>query len=595
MTAIFKLVGILTPKEKRNAFFLVLIIFLMALIDALGVASIMPFMAALASPQTIQENSMLAQAYQYLNFSDINSFLFFLGLLTLILLIGGQTFRAFVLYRQVKFAMMCEYAISKRLLDCYLNQPYEWLLNRNSSELGRTLLSEIGTVIGGGLMPLISLITQCALTVTLIILLIIVDPILAALIGGVLGGIYLAVYIVSRRFITRIGIERNKANQGRFSVVSEAFGAFREAKMFGLESVFVDRFSISAEIYAQHQLSSTVVSQLPRYVLEATAYGGIMMLLLGLMSDDEGGLAKVLPVVSLYAFSGYRLLPALQQIYSSLSQLRFIGPALEIVSDDLVNLKNDKYVRDEVTPINIKESIQLNNVWFRYSGSSSTLLKNFNFKVQAYKTIGIVGPTGGGKSTIINIILGLLEPQKGELTVDGLKVNRKNRWIWQQSIGYVPQQIYLSDDSIAANIAFGVDSSIIDQEALIRASKAANLHEFIIKELSNGYNTMIGERGVRLSGGQRQRIGIARALYRSPQVLIFDEATSALDGVTENAVMEAVTNLKNKITIIIVAHRLTTLRKSDEIFIIDKGQIVAHGAYDELSKSNQKFKEMLGK
>jgi len=594
MATIIKLFGLLTPQEKKSALYLVLMIVLMTFIDGLGIASVMPFMAVLSDPQSIQEHSLLSFVYQHLNFSDTNSFLFFLGSVTFILLVIGQTFKAFTTYSQIKFSMMREYSLSNRLIQVYLSQPYAWFLNRNSAELGRALLAEVGTVVGGGMMPLISLITQCTLAAVLLLLLLLVDPSLAAIIGGVLGGIYILTYFFARKFISTIGVERNKANQERFNVISEAFGAFKEVKMCGLEAVFAERFGIPAEIYARHQISSTIVSQMPRFALEATAYGGMILLLLILMSRGAE-LASILPVMTLYAFSGYRLIPALQQIYSSASQLRFIGPALDLVANDLKDLQVDAGNLDETLPVKLGDFIQLKDVSFRYPGATKSILNNFNLKIPAYKTVGLIGLTGSGKSTIIDLILGLFTPQKGSVIVDDLKINSTNVRRWQRSIGYVPQQIYLSDESIAKNIAFGVGAKKIDRNELIRAAKLASLHEFIINELPDGYDTVVGERGVRLSGGQRQRIGIARALYHSPQILIFDEATSALDGLTESAVMEAVNSLKDKITIIIVAHRLTTLRKSDKIFLIDKGEILDQGSYEELSDSNNIFREMLGK
>ncbi len=592
MAVIRKLIGLLTPQEKRKTLVLVLLIFMMALVDAIGIASVMPFIAVVSTPQSIQTNSLLAWLYQYFNFSNQNHFLLFLGFITLILLIGGQALKALVTYWQVKFAMMCEYSISKRLMERYLNQPYEWFLNRNSSELGRVLLSEVGTVIGGGLMPLLSLITQGVLAIALLILLILVDPILALVVSSSIGGIYLATFLISRRFLTRIGIERDRANKERFSAVSEAFGTNKEVKIIGLESFFVKRFDLAAKIFARHQVSSTTISQMPRFALEAASYSGIILLLLAIISDGHG-IALALPTVALYAISGYRLMPALQQIYSCSTQLRFIGPAIDTVSDGMANLTEVENRSDSLIPINFNESIQLNNIEFSYPDTTYQILFNLNLKIPAYKTVGIAGLTGSGKSTIIDLILGLLEPQKGELTVDELKITGSNRGNWQKLIGYVPQQIYLVDDSIAANIAFGMDD--IDHDALICAAKIANLHDFIVNDLPNGYKTKVGERGVRLSGGQCQRIAIARALYRSPKILIFDEATSSLDGVTENAVMDAVVSLRNKITIILVAHRLTTLRNCDEIFLISEGRVSARGSYNELSQTNPMFRKMLGK
>jgi ABC-type multidrug transport system fused ATPase/permease subunit len=305
-----------------------------------------------------------------------------------------------------------------------------------------------------------------------------------------------------------------------------------------------------------------------------------------------GNFASIAPILSVYAFSGYRLMPALQTTYVAFTQLRFSKPALDNLYNDLNKLKNDTFKINQKKLIDIQKSITLNNVCFSYPNTDVLALKNLNMEIKSFSKIGIVGLTGSGKTTIIDIILGLLEPKQGTLKIDGNIINSRNVSEWQNNIGYVPQQIYLSDASIAENIALGIKPHDINQKALELASNIANLHQFVKKELINGYNTIVGERGVRLSGGQRQRIGIARALYHNPQVLIFDEATSSLDNLTEKAVMEAIKNLANKKTIILIAHRLSTVKNCDNIFILNSGEIKGQGTYEQLIKSNPEFKKL---
>ena len=293
-----------------------------------------------------------------------------------------------------------------------------------------------------------------------------------------------------------------------------------------------------------------------------------------------------LPIISLYVFAGYRLMPAVQVIFASLAKLTFVGASIDNLNKDIKNFKPiDENNDQEILPFNKK--ITLKNIHYNYPNASRTALKDVDLSISAKSTVGLIGKTGSGKTTIVDIILGLLEPQKGTLELDGQVITKKNLKSWQRSIGYVPQHIFLSDDTVEGNIAFGVDPKEINQESIIKASKISNLHEFVIDELPKKYQTKIGERGIRLSGGERQRIGIARALYHNPKVLILDEATSALDNQTEKVVMEAVNNLRKDITIILIAHRLSTVKKCDKIFLLEKGQIKNEGTFEELLNINE--------
>ena len=304
---------------------------------------------------------------------------------------------------------------------------------------------------------------------------------------------------------------------------------------------------------------------------------------------QSGNFSSALPILSLYVFAGYRLMPALQQIYSASTKVTFLGPALESLHEDIKSLKNFSVNKDQ-NRFRFKKEIVLKNIYYNYPNSSRTTLKNINIIIPIKSTIGFVGVTGSGKTTTVDIILGLLEAKKGTLEVDGQIISKDNLRSWQKCIGYVPQHIYLSDDTVSANIAFGVEPKDISQEAVEKASKIANLHQFVTNELPKQYETTIGERGVRLSGGQRQRIGIARALYHNPQLLILDEATSALDNQTEKAVMDAVNNLNKDRTIIQISHRLSTVKNCDIIFLLDKGQLQHEGTFEDLINVSENFR-----
>ena len=591
ITSISRILALLSPKDRYRAFGLLFFVLVMALLDVAGVASIMPFMAVLSDPEIINENSILREVYDFFEFSDSRSFLFFLGVAVFFTLVFSLAFKTFVMFLQLRFTFLQEYYVAKRLLEGYLNQPYTWFLGRNSSDLGKSILSEITTGVGNGLLPFIQLVSQSVVVLALVTLLIVVDPVLAFSTAIALGACYFLVYKSVNGFMFRVGKERLKANEIRYKVVSEAFGSAKEMKLAGLEKVFLGRFSEPAIVFAKGHSVAQSILQLPRYLIEAIAFGGMILILLFLL-DKEGELSSALPIVSLYALAGYRLIPALQSIYTSATSLRYVTTAVDALYEDVSNFQGELNYDQGAEKLDLLSKISLKNVTFRYPKTSIPAIDKVCLEIPVNKTIGIVGQTGSGKTTLVDIILGLLSPQNGSISIDDTIVGSGNLRNWQNQIGYVPQSIYLLDESIIANIAFGVDPEDVDFDAVERASKIANLDEFVKTNLPNGYKTIVGERGVRLSGGQRQRIGIARALYHNPRVLVLDEATSALDNITEKEVMKAVKNLENKITIIMIAHRLSTVKDCDVVHLIDNGCLLASGSFEELQGESEYFRKL---
>ena len=586
MQTIKNFLFLFTFREIKKLILLTVMILIMGLLDMIGVASILPFVAVLTNPSLIETNSIINAIFNVsiiFGIKDDKDFLFILGVLVFAMLVISLSFKALTVYAQHRFVQMREYTIGKRLFESYLRQPYSWYLNRNSADLGKNILSEIQAIIGNGLNPLIEIMAKGVIAIAMILLLILIDIKLALVVGLILGGAYSLIFYVLRSFLNRIGEVRLNSNKSRFLILSEAFGAIKEIKIKNLEKIFINRFDAPSKNYAKTTAQSQIAKNLPRFFLEAIAFGGAMLLILYLMMK-KGNFNEVLPVIALYIFAGYRLIPSLQQIYNSLTQLAFINPSLNSLVNDLKNLSEIKSY-DNQDNVLFKKKISLNNIQYSYPNSSRVTLKNINLTVNAKNVVGLVGSTGSGKTTIVDIILGLLETQKGTLEVDGKIITKKNIHIWQRIIGYVPQNICLIDDTIASNIAFGIDKKSIDLKSLEKASRIANLHSFVENELEKKYQTIIGERGVRLSGGQIQRIGIARALYHSPQVLVLDEATSALDNQTEKAVMDAINNLSKNITIILIAHRLSTVKICDEIYLLNNGELKQQ-TYDELIKNN---------
>ncbi len=592
MQTIKKLSYLLSSKDRSKILFLMIMILIMALIDMLGIASIMPFMAVLSNPELIETNGLLNSAYIKLNEYGIrsrNQFLIVLGVIVFLLLIISLSLKALTLYLQTRFIKICEYNIATRLVNYYLYQPYSWFLNRNSAVLGKTILHEVSNVVSKGLTPMMAFVTNTIISLTIFILLLIVEPKLAVIVLLIMFSFYGLVYIYNRNLLNKIGKEIFAANEKRFKALSEAFGAFKEVKIGDLEQTYIDQFSKPSKIIAVRSALANILSDMPRFTLEAVAFGGMLLITLYFMTISSD-ITNVIPVIALYAFAGYRLMPALQKIFVSLTTLRVVGPALDSLHNDLKNLKILIPVKNKET-LELRNNICLKNVYFNYPNASRTALKNINLTIPVNKSIGLVGTTGSGKTTTVDIILGLLEPEKGTLEVDKKIINSNNLRAWQSSLGYVPQQIFLTDNTIFENIAFGVDKNEIDEQKVFNVAKIANLHNFIMNELPSKYDTIVGERGLRLSGGQRQRIGIARALYHKPKVLVLDEATSALDNLTEKAVMDAMHSSEKNITKIIIAHRLSTVKNCDIIFLFEKGEIKNQGTFEELIKVSDEFKK----
>jgi ABC-type multidrug transport system fused ATPase/permease subunit len=583
-----KFLFLLTSREKKIAALLLVLTLMMALLDMIGVASILPFVSVLTNPSLIETNLVLNKIFQASIFFGVENneqFLFVLGVLVFIILLISLFFKSLIIYVQARFISMREYSIAKLVVERYLHQPYSWFLNRHSAEIGKTILSEIANVVSGGLSPFIDIITKGLVTIAIITLLIIVDLKLALIVSFVIVGVYGFLIYFLKAYLFQIGKKNLKNNELRFIAISEAFNAVKEIKVGGLEQHYVKQFSDPARSLAQKQAKVLILKQLPRFILEAIAFGGILIIILYMMSQTNS-LNNALPVISLYVFAGYRLMTALQGIYTGLNSLALIAPSINKLHEDLKNIKSINFNQDQ-NILSVNKKIVLKNIHFNYYNSSQITLNDINLTIPAKSTVGFVGATGSGKTTLVDIILGLLEAQKGTLEIDEKIITEQNSRSWQRSIGYVPQQIYLTDDTVAANIAFGVQTEDINHDMIVKASKIAKLHNFVMEELPKKYQTKIGERGARLSGGQRQRIGIARALYHNPTVLILDEATNSLDNQTEQAVMDAVNNLSKDITIILIAHRLNVVKNCNIIFKIDKGQIVAKGTYEELINENK--------
>jgi len=586
-----KLLNILTPQEKRKSLYLLLMIIVMAFFDMVGVASILPFMAVLADPGVIETNNLINFLYNFFSFKDEKSFFIFLSSLVFFLISFAIVFKALTTYFQLHFINQREYSISKRLVEKYLHHPYEWFIEENSSDLGKKILAEVGTIVSAGLLPLLTLISQSMISIAILGLLIYMDPKLALIVGITLFSFFITIFSWSSGRLKSLGIKRLESNKRRYISVSEAFGAIKEVKVGNLERAYISRFSKPAKDLANVAARSMIISQMPRFLLEGVAIGGIIVVFIYQIATT-GNFSKSIPIITLYAFSGYRLMPALQQIYHSLSQLKYATSAIDEIYKDLHQNRHTPLESEEDNEIKFEKEVELKDINYAYPGTEKKILSDFNLTIKKDSHVAIIGASGSGKTTVSDILLGILKPQSGELRIDNVSINRNIIFAWQRLIGFVPQQIYLSDETIMENIGFGIERDMINMDAVENAAKIANVHNFIIKNLKDGYSTVVGERGIKLSGGQRQRIGLARALYHNPKILILDEATSALDSKTEYSIINDLRNLSIRTTVVLITHKVSTIKNFDQIILIKDGNVCEQGSYHELLNNNH-FKELL--
>jgi ABC-type multidrug transport system fused ATPase/permease subunit len=389
---------------------------------------------------------------------------------------------------------------------------------------------------------------------------------------------YGGIFVASRRYLRRVGREAVAAGAARLTAVNEALGGFKDLKVSGREAAAFARYEAPSRRYAEVQAAVMAIAGLPRYALEAVAVGG-MVIVASLMAGREGSFADTLPLLGAYAFAGLRLMPAMQNLFNALARLRFVRGSLE---DELRDARDEEPLAEAPEPLPFADTLTLRGVTFAYPGTDAPTLRDLDLTLHRRRSLAIVGRTGSGKSTLVDVLLGLLEPASGVLEVDGVAVRPEQRRAYRRLFGYVPQSIYLLDDTIERNVAFGMPDAAIDAAAVRRACALAQIGEFIERELPDGYATVVGERGVRLSGGQRQRIGIARALYHGPEVLVFDEATSALDVHTERQVYQALEGLARTHTVVTIAHRLETVANVDRVVVLDGGEVVDAGPPGEV-------------
>ncbi|MFG1525554.1 ABC transporter ATP-binding protein [Halobacteriovorax sp. RZ-3] len=573
-----------------------ILVTIMAFFEVVGISSIGPFMTLVGDIDKINTNQYLNYLYVQTGLQSSSEFLFLTGVLVLVVLLVASLISMFTTWRLAVFSFETGTELADRLYNHYLNKNWMFHSEHSSAFLIKQISTESTRVTAQVILPFMQMNAKIVLVLFISLGLLIFNPVYSLV--GIVTFIstYFILFRVVKNVLNSNGKNISEQTKNRLNLMSEGFGGIKDIIVLNRANFFRSKFELSGKELSKSGAVNNALAYVPRYLMELLSFGVMIVLILYLLINDSGGLGEILPVLAIYGIAGFKLLPALQNIYASISEIKSNLPAFKSIHNDLVDSidLDEKVQSTEIETVEFSETnkIILEDVNFKYPGKSSLALNNINMTINANQAIGIVGSSGSGKSTLVDLLLGIITPTDGRYKFGDTEVNDLNIKAIRKRIGFVSQNIFLTGGSITENIAFGLDSKDIDYERVKIVSEIAMLNDFVSK-MPEGLDTIVGERGVKISGGQRQRIGIARALYHDADLLIFDEATSALDGVTEKYIMSAINSLYGEKTIIIIAHRLKTIQKCDVIYILENGSIHNSGTYEHLQESDEKFKEMV--
>lgn len=588
-----KLYLILDQGTRKQMLLLFGLMVIGSILETGGIGLIVPFVSIIADPDIIESNRWLSRANDLIGAKDSYYFLTWMSVSLLIFYVVKNMFICLMNYLQLRFVYSKRSLLGKRLLSHYLHSPYAFHLEHNTAELYRNIGLAAGDIFAF-VQGLLRMFTELFVLVGIVVLLIMVDPIVfvfsITVLGIIAGVFYMIVHKYSRGWGETLQSSQKKVAQA----ILESLGAVKEVKVSGREDVFVRGYYLNCMENARAHWMFSTLNTMPAMVLEIAAVGSVVFIII--LVHLVGREAETLmPLLTLFAMASIRLAPAVSRIVSALQQFRFYSPAVDIIYEDFSRFNSNYIAKPEAGPFTggpllFKKALRVQNLGYRYPGSDKEALRNVSLTIQIGQSVAFVGSTGAGKTTLANIMLGLLEPSVGGVFADDQDIFEHLR-AWQRNIGYVPQSIYLLDASIRNNVAFGLEDEEVDDARVWEALRKAQLEEFV-NGLPRALNTVIGENGVRISGGERQRLGIARALYHRPKILMLDEATSALDNETEKELGRALEGLSGDKTLIIIAHRFSTIRNSDCIYFMQNGSVVDSGTFDELCVNNPDFKRM---
>lgn len=563
---------VLDRKQKINLVILLVIIFVGAFVELLGVSAVMPLIDVAMEPETIDEKWYLVLISRYTGIADANQMILFLAVLLIVIYILKNVYVMAMYSLQYRFVFNNQQRLSVRMMKSYMQQDYLFHVSKNVAEFQRNITSDVNGFFTVALNAL-QFLAEFSVSTVLVIFLLVQDWVSTVAIA-VLLFLFMGIFtIFFRKVLVKIGEESRQANVQVTKWLFQAFSGIKEIKVANKESFFITNYDKNYKDCARVQRQQSILTYLPKPVMETVCICSLMLAMIIKIAVVKSDIASFVTTLSVFAVAAFRMLPSFNKITGFISGMMFNKPAIDSVYRDLMEierLKAQKTVEQmDTEKVMLTTAIGLKNVSFRYPESDKWILKNASLEIKKNTSVALIGASGAGKTTAADLILGILEPQEGSVTIDGIDI-KKCMASWHENIGYIPQAIYLMDDNIRANVAFGIPESEIDDAAIEKALREAQLDQFV-QSLPDGLDTMIGDRGVKLSGGQRQRIGIARALYRNPNVLILDEATSALDNDTEKEVMEAIDGLHGTRTLIVIAHRLSTIRKCDKIYEVGNG------------------------
>ena len=569
-----KVWSLLTPGQQRTALVLLFLMFIGMALETLGIGLVIPALALLTRRDFVSNYPALQPALQALgNPSQQNLVIGGMLILVGVYLIKAL-FLAFLVWRQTRFAFGVQVQLSQRLFTVYLRQPYTFHLQRNSAQLIRNVINEVGLFTFNGILPGMMLLTESLVLLGLCSLLLVVEPLGALIAVSVLGTAAWGFHRLTRGRIARWGEARQHHEGLRIQHLQQGLGGAKDVKLLGRETDFLEQYRVHNAQSARVGRLQATLQQLPRLWLELLAVSGLAILVISMLAQGRA-LEAVLPTLGLFAAAAFRLMPSVNRVLGAVQSLRYGLPVIDTLHEELKLAAPEPAAQNNNGVPAFQTEIRLTDIRYTYPSAATPALNGLSISIQKGEPVGFIGASGAGKSTLVDILLGLLTPDTGEVRVDDADIQAHLR-NWQDQIGYVPQSIYLTDDTLRRNVAFGLPNEQIDDAAVQRAIQAAQLEEFV-NSLPQGLETLVGERGIRLSGGQRQRVGIARALYHDPAVLVLDEATSSLDTATERGVMQAVRALHGTKTILIVAHRLSTVENCDRIYRLEQGRVVEAG------------------
>ena len=587
-----KLFSLMTPRERIRLPIVLAVLLAVAGVEVLGVAAIAGFIALVSDPEAMGSNRVLSWLNDLAGPMEYREFLPVAGLALFAVIVFRNGFGAFAVWVRLAFLHTMRKAMATRLLASYMAHPFSFFHSANSAALPKNITYEVNQLITSYLYSWLMIIADFMMLAAILGILFFNEPLvtLVALVG--LGGLAGGVLMLSRRRMHRLGQNNRRFNEQLYKTTGEAIGGIKEIKVLGRERFFIDKFFDVSHRFARNTIVFQMFVEIPRFGLEIIIVGGLLVIAM-VMSQGSATTAEVTTTLTLFVAAFYRLMPSAHRLFTSFAGLQFNRAILDDLTASMQSNadERERAVAPVPEPMPFDGRIELEDVSYRYGGAPEDTIRSVSLSIPKNASVAFVGPTGVGKTTLVDIILGLLAPSNGRLLIDGTPIEEDNVRAWRRNVGYVPQVIYLADDTIRRNIALGVPEDEIDDAQLQAVLKVSHLSEFV-DSLPDGVETVIGERGIRLSGGQRQRIGIARALYGRASVLVLDEATSSLDGITEAVIEDAIRDLHGRVTVITIAHRLTTVRDCDTVYMLQAGQVAAAGGYAELLRDNETFRQM---